>query len=201
MSSRFFALCLGLLVFLVLLAWSSMLYVLWRLRIPPPPAAHAVFQMPGIDAPPASAPLARERETVAIGAGFARWGPNPPELPGSWPTFLGPRYDGISREAVRLADRWPESGPRELWSVDLGEGYSVILMSVHPNAPYRDRFEDDATTLIYEGHDAPRNRELPDPKGVHHGLLRALPPSSGTKLKRRAARGFAQVGLKNHRGQ
>ena len=49
---------------------------------------------------------------------------------------------------------------------DLGEGYSVILMSVHPNAPYRDRFEDDATTLIYEGHDAPRTRELPDPKGV-----------------------------------
>lgn len=49
---------------------------------------------------------------------------------------------------------------------DLGEGYSVILMSVHPNAPYRDRFEDDATTLIYEGHDASRTRELPDPKSV-----------------------------------
>lgn len=49
---------------------------------------------------------------------------------------------------------------------DLGEGYSVILMSVHPNAPYRDRFEDDGTILIYEGHDAPRSRELPDPKAM-----------------------------------
>lgn len=49
---------------------------------------------------------------------------------------------------------------------EIGEGYSVILMSVHPNAPYRDRFEDDGTTLIYEGHDAPRSRELPDPKHV-----------------------------------
>src|SRR5436190_3899119 len=115
MNSRFFALCLALLAFLVLLAWSSTLYVLWRLGTPRPHAAHVVFQLPGIDSPRSSGLPApeRERETVAIGAGFARWGPNPPELPGSWPAFLGPRYDGISREAVRLADRWPESGPRE----------------------------------------------------------------------------------------
>lgn len=47
---------------------------------------------------------------------------------------------------------------------ELGEDYSVILMSIHPNAPYRDRFEDDGSTVIYEGHDAPRSRVLPDPK-------------------------------------
>jgi hypothetical protein len=49
---------------------------------------------------------------------------------------------------------------------DLGVGYAVILMSVHPNAPYRDRFEDDGITVIYEGHDAPRSRTIPDPKVV-----------------------------------
>ena len=49
---------------------------------------------------------------------------------------------------------------------ELGKGYSVILMSVRPNAPYRDQFEADGSTLIYEGHDAPRTRELPDPKAV-----------------------------------
>jgi hypothetical protein len=49
---------------------------------------------------------------------------------------------------------------------ELGEGHSVILMSVHPNAPYRDCFEDGGATVIYEGHDAPRSRELPDPKIV-----------------------------------
>lgn len=49
---------------------------------------------------------------------------------------------------------------------DLGRGYSVILMSVRPNAPYRDRFEADGSTLIYEGHDAPRSKQLPDPKTV-----------------------------------
>ncbi len=49
---------------------------------------------------------------------------------------------------------------------EIGEGSSVILMSVHPNAPYRDRFEDDGLTVIYEGHDAPRSHGLPDPKIV-----------------------------------
>lgn len=47
-----------------------------------------------------------------------------------------------------------------------GKGYSVILMSVRPNAPYRDRFQDDGTTLIYEGHDAPRGETVRDPKTV-----------------------------------
>jgi 5-methylcytosine-specific restriction endonuclease McrA len=49
---------------------------------------------------------------------------------------------------------------------DLSDDYSVILMSVHPNAPYRDRFEDDGSTVIYEGHDAPRSHDLPDPKTI-----------------------------------
>jgi hypothetical protein len=46
----------------------------------------------------------------------------------------------------------------------VGETHSVILMSVRPNAPYRDRLEDGGTTLIYEGHDQPHRRDLPNPK-------------------------------------
>jgi hypothetical protein len=37
----------------------------------------------------------------------------------------------------------------------LGHNHSVILMSVRPGAPYRDRLEDGGTTLVYEGHDLP----------------------------------------------
>ena len=48
----------------------------------------------------------------------------------------------------------------------LGGNHSVILMSVRPNAPYQDRFEGDGSTLIYEGHDVPRNRTNKDPKRV-----------------------------------
>ena len=35
--------------------------------------------------------------------------------------------------------------------------YGIILMSVRPNAPYADRFEDDGTTIVYEGHDLQKN--------------------------------------------
>ena len=48
----------------------------------------------------------------------------------------------------------------------LGGNHSVILMSVRPNAPYRDKLEDGGTTLIYEGHDQPRGRDCPNPKVV-----------------------------------
>ena len=49
---------------------------------------------------------------------------------------------------------------------ELGHNHSVILMSVRPNAPYADRFEDDGTTLIYEGHDIPRVPQISNPKTV-----------------------------------
>jgi len=48
----------------------------------------------------------------------------------------------------------------------LGGNYSVILMSVRPNAPYRDEFLDDGTTLIYEGHNLPKRDPSIDPKVV-----------------------------------
>lgn len=48
----------------------------------------------------------------------------------------------------------------------LGGNHSVILMSVRPNAPYRDRLEDGGTTLVYEGHDFPKGASCPNPKLV-----------------------------------
>jgi hypothetical protein len=52
----------------------------------------------------------------------------------------------------------------------LGGNHSVILMSVRPNAPYRDRLEDSGTTLIYEGHDMPKATSYPNPKVVDQPL-------------------------------
>lgn len=48
----------------------------------------------------------------------------------------------------------------------LGENHSVILMSVRLGAPYADRFEDDGSTLVYEGHDIPRSSQHADPKSI-----------------------------------
>jgi outer membrane protein assembly factor BamB len=41
-----------------------------------------------------------------------------------WPTFLGPIRDGSSPEKGLLA-KWPESGPKVLWSKPVGTGYSA----------------------------------------------------------------------------
>ncbi len=38
-----------------------------------------------------------------------------------------------------------------------GRDYGIILMSVRNNAPYADRYEDNGTTIIYEGHDVQSN--------------------------------------------
>jgi hypothetical protein len=48
----------------------------------------------------------------------------------------------------------------------LGGTHSVILLSVRANAPYRDRIEDGGFTLIYEGHDHPKDRNCLNPKEV-----------------------------------
>jgi hypothetical protein len=48
----------------------------------------------------------------------------------------------------------------------IGKTHSVILMSVRPNAPYSDRFEDSGTAIVYEGHDMPKTAEVSDPKTV-----------------------------------
>ncbi len=44
--------------------------------------------------------------------------------------------------------------------------HSVILMSIRPGAPYADRFEDDGSTVIYEGHDIPKSIDYPNPKSI-----------------------------------
>ena len=62
-----------------------------------------------------------------------------------------------SREGVNL-----QAG----MNFELGGHYSVILMSVRANAPYRDAHLDDGSTIIYEGHDAPRVHPGADPKAI-----------------------------------
>lgn len=59
---------------------------------------------------------------------------------------------------LTIACSWRTSASRPL----LG----MARAAERPNAPYRDRIEDDGSTLIYEGHDVPRSSLYPDPKVV-----------------------------------
>ena len=73
------------------------------------------------------------------------------------PNEIIPYLEMCQREGVSL---------QRGMNFELGHNHSVILMSVRPNAPYADRFEDNGTTLIYEGHDIPRAPQTPNPKTV-----------------------------------
>ncbi len=46
---------------------------------------------------------------------------------GQWTQWGGPRRD-FSCDSAGLADKWPEAGPREIWSRDIGSGHSSILV-------------------------------------------------------------------------
>jgi len=44
-------------------------------------------------------------------------------LGGEWPRFLGPAGTGVVEQGEKVNLSWPQGGPKELWKVDLGEGY------------------------------------------------------------------------------
>ena len=54
-------------------------------------------------------------------------------LPGDWPQWRGPSRNGISEE-TDILKKWPASGPRIMWRIPIGAGYSGI--SVSGNAAY-----------------------------------------------------------------
>lgn len=53
----------------------------------------------------------------------------PADLGGEWPQFRGPQRDGVNREPVTLNRNWSASAPRQLWAVDVGEGYAGPVVS------------------------------------------------------------------------
>lgn len=53
----------------------------------------------------------------------------------------------------------------------LGGCHTVVLMSRRRRAPYTDRLEEEGRVLIYEGHDAPRTANGPEPKKFDQPLL------------------------------
>lgn len=52
----------------------------------------------------------------------------------SWLRFRGKDFDNICKQNVKLADKWPQNGPRELWRVKLGEGHAAPV--VHKGRVY-----------------------------------------------------------------
>ena len=102
----------------------------------------------------------------------------PPDLPGNWPQFRGPNRDGISTNAAKYYRDWKTSPPRELWSLDVGEGYAGV--AVHSGRVYLLDYDRDAKQS------ALRCLSLADGKEIwrfsypltikrNHGMTRTVP--------------------------
>jgi outer membrane protein assembly factor BamB len=80
-------------------------------------------RVPGADRPAGESAEAVTSNPVLRGM-LTRGPGQPADLPGAWPQFRGPNRNGISPDPTPLAREWPPSGPRQLWSIEVGEGYA-----------------------------------------------------------------------------
>lgn len=46
---------------------------------------------------------------------------------GDWPQILGPHRDGIAVDET-LTETWPESGPKQVWTADVGDGFAGVAV-------------------------------------------------------------------------
>jgi outer membrane protein assembly factor BamB len=102
-----------------------------------------------------------------------------------WPQFRGPNRNGISEENVRLNRTWSAAGPRQLWAVELGEGYAgpavrdgrVYLMDYD-----REKKQDALRCLsLADGQEIWRYA-YPVPVKRNHGMSRTVPTVTDTMV-------------------
>ncbi|MCF6174334.1 MAG: PQQ-binding-like beta-propeller repeat protein [Victivallaceae bacterium] len=98
--------------------------LIWWLGRPP---SAVIASMPGMDNVP---PGARNRiEKIAIGEFFKRFDNEyDKSLTGEWPRFRGKDFSNISRDGIKLLDRWPKKGPQVIWRKKLGEGHAAPVI-------------------------------------------------------------------------
>ncbi len=69
-------------------------------------------------------------------------------------------------------------------------GHSVILMSLRTNAPYQDEIQEEGTVLIYEGHDAAKQKGVLKPKKLDQPEYRKTGTLTEKGKFHKAAQGY-----------
>ncbi len=101
---------------------------------------------------------------------------------GSWPGFRGPGRSGISNDATPLARTWAPSGPRELWSVEVGEGYGGA--AIHEGRVYLIDYDREKRQSALRCLSLADGREIwryayPVAVKRNHGMTRTVPTVAG----------------------
>ncbi len=157
----------------VLALLSVVTFALWLGRGPDRPLA---MRVPGTDHDPGSETGARANPVLA--GKLVPSGGQPANLPGAWPQFRGSNRDAISTEAIRLARSWASGQPREVWAIDVGEGYAgaaVLNGRVYIMDYDRDQKQDALRCLsLGDGREIWRYA-YPVPVKRNHGMSRTVP--------------------------
>ncbi len=100
----------------------------------------------------------------------------------NWPQFRGPNRDAISQE-TGLLRKWPDGGPRILWTVEVCEGYASA--AVYGDRVYFNDYDRDAKAWLMRCVSLADGKELwrfSEPKRIrpNHGITRTTPAVDGT---------------------
>ena len=148
---------------------------LWRWMSIDPVAEFQTLE-PGLDNAPEESAVSSEQ--VQIGEFFQAFNHSAADIPGDWPRFRGEDFDNIAQESIPLANAWPQSGPSEMWRIDLGEGHAgpaVVDGRVYV-LDYREAEDADALRAfsLKTGGEIWR-RWYHNPMKRNHGLSRTVP--------------------------
>jgi outer membrane protein assembly factor BamB len=67
---------------------------------------------------------------VTFALALVAWVCLAPDSPaGEWPQILGPNRNGIAADDEKLADRWPDGGPKVLWQHEAGDGFAGVAVA------------------------------------------------------------------------
>jgi outer membrane protein assembly factor BamB len=79
-------------------------------------------RVPGTDQLPSE--VGTGQSNAVLRGALKRSGGIPGPVEGEWPQFRGAQRTGVSPETQRLLREWPGGKPRQLWSLEVGEGYA-----------------------------------------------------------------------------
>lgn len=135
------------------------------------------IRVPGADETPEGAGIVDE-PTKLVGT-LVKSSGKPGDIAGAWPWFRGSGFDIISDDAdSTLMNEWPAGGPKELWAVDVGEGYAgaAILGGCVYLVDYdRETVSDSIRCLSLEDGAEIWRYSYPVKVTYNHGMSRTVP--------------------------
>jgi outer membrane protein assembly factor BamB len=98
-----------------------------------------------------------------------------------WPQFRGPDRDGISKE-TGLLQSWPDGGPKILWELEVGQGYSAA--AIHKGRVFFNDYDEAKSEWLVRSVALDSGEELwtfREPRRIrpNHGITRTVPAVDG----------------------